>query len=856
MKNTRRSVRHGFAVVEVLAAVGVIAVLLSLVLVAVRGSRKAARIATAQERLRQVATGLELYFTKHQSYPPAGSNLSEVLAPYVGHPSVFTNPLRDEDTPGDDISRLYEPKTVAEVDAPGNYITCFPSDGTHGEIVVLSTGPLVNSKRNPGYGVESSDPSELIASLARKHTDVSDQSPDTGDLPSQGEDDDDSASEETTEPEEETGPDPRPDDYTEESPAGVITPKDCYVVTFEVCSDALTWGPGGPTVPITVTAIVSETGTHGAEPGYDDDGMDDDELDGGRKSVALFGEQAICGETTQLVLRSGEPYTLEFTAIYGGWSACYTSDGDVDHVLTLRNGDLPPEFDPEGGQITVRERLRSRIHARTGGVRVGDNQVLYLVELGSQSRASKQFDFQDLIVLATFNEAPNPTECDAPVEETDEGFEISEGGEVVTRTCSDVQITCIGSQFGYADGTLVPVRARARLGTQAWRQLWAGAAVRGGETHGEASMPAGTTVALEGEIAGEYERWLYGQYGYPLSYRSDARSDQVLVFRRGDAPPDFAPGFACQASVGDLVAPYIDPQTGVVTVAQNEAIYLWDFNPVWTGQGIDYQDLIILATAEAAAYECEGEAEDTPEEPEPEVTPAPVLAFTPDAITTADTSFTLRLANTAAEEKDVAEDVAIVAEVLEGEAHVSKVVLGCARVLGDIAAGTTHSIEAAVKTNRSWATAYEQNIRVRFRVTEETNAPETTVGTGIVVTVAGPPRPAPVLTILPGTVRTRNKSQQFEFRNTAGAGHDAADTRFAVAVLSGAKYLESVQYNGDIGVVGGLASRYRTVKAIVKQNKWGEAPRGTEIRLLLTLTHEGNNTNENVGKTATLVIYR
>ena len=75
----------------------------------------------------------------------------------------------------------------------------------------------------------------------------------------------------------------------------------------------------------------------------------------------------------------------------------------------------------------------------------------------------------------------------------------------------------------------------------------------------------------------------------------------MLVNKKGDQPPSFAPGYPCQASAYDLVASYIDPQTGVVTIADNQALYLWDFNPLYTHTGIDFQDLIILATAVSAA---------------------------------------------------------------------------------------------------------------------------------------------------------------------------------------------------------------------------------------------------------------
>ena len=358
MARVRRPRGAGFTVVEILAVTAVVALLMAMGFILYGSMREAARVAVAEGNLKQVSTGLELYFRKYHSFPPEGSDLAEVLAPFVDDPSVFENPLGEEERPGEDISELYRQPTLDELDQPGNYVTAFPSDdGT--TVVILETADKV---------VRRSD------------------------------------------------------------------------VRFD---------PGDPP------------------------------------------------------------------------------------------DDLLAQLDPES-------------------------------------------DEED--------------------EGDEEGFDVDDGGEVTTKAFCDVDITVIGSQFGYADGTLVPIGTAGDMG-EGWFAINDGQACTGGETYHKDEVDAGTEVTLRAEIIGAYEIWLWNYYGYPLSYTSTDGSGQVLVYKRGDQPPDFQPGFPCQAAAGDLVAPYIDysdPQVGIITIAENEAIYLWDFNPLHTGYGIDYQDMIILATAVAA----------------------------------------------------------------------------------------------------------------------------------------------------------------------------------------------------------------------------------------------------------------
>jgi len=367
--------RRGMTMVEVMAVVGVIAILLAMGFMVLRSMRLAARVAVAETRLKQVAIGLELYFKQYSTYPPQGSDLVAELTPFVENPAVFNNPLLEEETPGETVNVLYRQPTVDEIDSPDNYVTAMMADNGR-TLVVLKTGNKV------------------------------------------------------------------------------------------VRRDDLRFSPGDPTVIVDV-------------------------------------------------------------------------------------------LDP----------------------------------------------------------TPPPPEPPADDEEPDGGFDVDDG-DVTTRMCSDVTIDCIGSQFGYADGTFVDIAVEANL-ENGWMSLYNGQPVHGGESFSQQSVPAGTKIVVKGEIVGDYERWLWSYYGYPLSYTSNGSCGQVLTLVDGDTPVCFEPGFPCQAAIGDLLQPYMDPQIPVIRIEPNEALYLWDFNPLYTEYGIDFQDLIILATA-VAAEESECEDAETESEPEPE----------------------------------------------------------------------------------------------------------------------------------------------------------------------------------------------------------------------------------------------
>ncbi|MEZ6060440.1 MAG: DUF1559 domain-containing protein [Planctomycetaceae bacterium] len=81
--STQYGKRGGFTLLELLVVISIIAVLLSLILPAVQSSRAAARRLQCQNRLRNLAVGLNAYSTSAKGYFPS------VFSPRDGRTSVW-----------------------------------------------------------------------------------------------------------------------------------------------------------------------------------------------------------------------------------------------------------------------------------------------------------------------------------------------------------------------------------------------------------------------------------------------------------------------------------------------------------------------------------------------------------------------------------------------------------------------------------------------------------------------------------------------------------------------------------------------------------------------------------------------
>ena len=157
------------------------------------------------------------------------------------------------------------------------------------------------------------------------------------------------------------------------------------------------------------------------------------------------------------------------------------------------------------GHLTPGAALSGLIDAQ-GVVTIGDNQVLFLFELGSTtSQNNPSFNYQDLVVLATLNTPGNPAECqDTPIPPPTPPPPPTPGLSVEAaarrdhnQTCSDVAIKVLGSQFGYSNGTRWCMSAReVQIGGSASVALDGGQPVKGGDTYSITNVPAGTQIAM------------------------------------------------------------------------------------------------------------------------------------------------------------------------------------------------------------------------------------------------------------------------------------------------------------------------------------------------------------------------
>src|SRR3989344_147563 len=86
------SARRGFTLIEVLIVVSIIGLLSATILVGLAGFRARGRDARRLADLKQIQNGLELYYTKNNSYPDSTAALSD-----VGINKISDDPAPDRD---------------------------------------------------------------------------------------------------------------------------------------------------------------------------------------------------------------------------------------------------------------------------------------------------------------------------------------------------------------------------------------------------------------------------------------------------------------------------------------------------------------------------------------------------------------------------------------------------------------------------------------------------------------------------------------------------------------------------------------------------------------------------------------
>jgi flagellin-like protein len=186
-----------------------------------------------------------------------------------------------------------------------------------------------------------------------------------------------------------------------------------------------------------------------------------------------------------------------------------------------------------------------------------------------------------------------------------DGFSI-EGGAVVPSSSysADVELLGIGFTNG-PDGPPIDVELAVHVGTQTYRP-WNGNLNDGANprSHTFTDQAAGAPLAVSA-IADPDETYMESR-----TRNSTDAGGFVAVLRDGDTPPNLA-GFGDQDSVSSYVAAYVD-ENGTMSLADNQAIYLFELSDSTTGPAADYQDAVVLVnlTTTATADEPSGTVDD------------------------------------------------------------------------------------------------------------------------------------------------------------------------------------------------------------------------------------------------------
>lgn len=163
---------------------------------------------------------------------------------------------------------------------------------------------------------------------------------------------------------------------------GGIVLQEPMEVHVEVIGTQITWGAGGPDIPITVRPTI----------------------DGGATWIEAFPGPVERGHIYNLgVLQPWSRVGVEAVAEYSWFRAEYNSLDDDAHVASLEHGDPIPSAPAFNGQVPITDMLTP--HTDNGSIVLDPNEAIILFEF-NPSLTSTAADYQDLVVIITLDPVP------------------------------------------------------------------------------------------------------------------------------------------------------------------------------------------------------------------------------------------------------------------------------------------------------------------------------------------------------------------------------------------------------------------------------------------------------------------
>ena len=86
----------------------------------------------------------------------------------------------------------------------------------------------------------------------------------------------------------------------------------------------------------------------------------------------------------------------------GEWLPLYNTASNTSNLVMLKNGDRVPSTVPALNGGTIESFLKPYMDSVTKKVKIGDRDLILLMELGQTNPNNSGFDLQDLVVLVTF----------------------------------------------------------------------------------------------------------------------------------------------------------------------------------------------------------------------------------------------------------------------------------------------------------------------------------------------------------------------------------------------------------------------------------------------------------------------
>ncbi len=182
-----------------------------------------------------------------------------------------------------------------------------------------------------------------------------------------------------------------------------VVPELPYLARFDVLGAEITAG-GRYDVPVTVQINI---GPESLNPFGSFDSPTGGNVNDGEEGRHLELDQEVLAyvpfsvEAKSWLLRNHQDGDVD-----GDWYEYLhvSSDSNSSNVLVLRNGDPVPNIDPFMEQEDIGELVKDFVDPRTGLIRLYDDEVIFLFELGTTDLDSPAADFQDLVILVTVAE--------------------------------------------------------------------------------------------------------------------------------------------------------------------------------------------------------------------------------------------------------------------------------------------------------------------------------------------------------------------------------------------------------------------------------------------------------------------